>query len=104
MRLLLIGHSVEDHIFFKGEEIIKPGGLFYTASGMLAIKNEEDEIFLITSIDNNIYKLFSNVYDKLNTAFSTIGEGVVPRVNLYLHDDKERDDQFDRTCIKLKIP
>jgi hypothetical protein len=79
MKILLIGHSVEDHIFYKGVETVKPGGMYYTASGYLNIKDAEDEIFLITSIEQDNYHLFSRVYDKINTDHCVRGKDIVPR-------------------------
>jgi len=42
MKLLVIGHSVEDHIHYKDRDEIKPGGIFYSAASLVNYKNEDD--------------------------------------------------------------
>jgi hypothetical protein len=44
MKILLIGHSIIDHI----DEKIKPGGIFYTLTGMTAVKRKGEDIYLFT--------------------------------------------------------
>jgi hypothetical protein len=104
MKLLLIGHSAEDHIYYKGDVDIKPGGLYYTSSAILNIKEKDDEIYIITSIDDKRYELFSKVYDRLNTDYSTRGNEVVPVVRLDLYENKERKEKYDRLGGVLTIP
>jgi sugar/nucleoside kinase (ribokinase family) len=104
MKILLIGHSVEDHIIYKGSEIIKPGGMFYTASGMLNFKDEEDDIYLCTSVDRNNYHMFGHIYDKMNTTYCAAGESEMPVVQLTLYDDKERDEGYSRLGGNLYVP
>ena len=50
MRLLVIGHSVVDHIFHENNEETAPGGIFYSSIGFNALRKSEDEFFLLTSI------------------------------------------------------
>ena len=50
IKLLVIGHTVLDHINYPESFQIKPGGIFHTANALINIKNDEDEIFLLTSI------------------------------------------------------
>jgi sugar/nucleoside kinase (ribokinase family) len=104
MKLLLIGHSAEDHIYHNNNYQLKPGGLYYTASAMLNIKSNNDEVWLITSIDKNSYSRFSSVYDKLNTSLSVVQHESVPAVRLDIYDDKERTEKYLRLGERLNIP
>jgi sugar/nucleoside kinase (ribokinase family) len=104
MKILLIGHSAEDHIYYKDTVQLKPGGLFYTSAAMLNIKDEDDEVYVITSIDDNSYHLFSSVYDKLNNDYSLRGNGVTPVVRLDIYDEKERTERYLRMGEQLKVP
>lgn len=104
MKLLLIGHSVEDHILYKGTETIKPGGLYYSAAGMLNIKEEADDIILFTSIDENNYHLYSSIYDKLDTSFCTRSAQSVPKVYLNIYDDREREERYNNLGGNIDIP
>ena len=63
MKLLVIGHSVEDHINSEQKEIIKPGGIYYSVSALTSIA-PDDEIFLCTYAEKENYSLFSDAYDK----------------------------------------
>ncbi len=104
MNLFLIGHSVEDHILYKGTETVKPGGLYYSAAGMLNIKDEEDEITLLTSIDENNYNLYRNIYDRVNISFCVIGRETVPKVYLNIYDHKEREERYDNLGGNIDLP
>jgi sugar/nucleoside kinase (ribokinase family) len=104
MKLLLIGHSAEDHIHYKDNIDIKPGGLYYTSSALLNIKEEEDQVYLITSIEEKRYHLFSKVYDQMNTDYSVREDGIVPIVRLNIYDDREREEKYERLGGKLQIP
>ena len=66
MKLLIIGHSVEDHFISSEKEEIKPGGIYYTASALNYLKNPGDEILLLTAVEKENYKLFSQVFDMVN--------------------------------------
>jgi sugar/nucleoside kinase (ribokinase family) len=103
MKILLIGHSAEDHIYYKDTLQVKPGGLYYTSTAMLNIKDTADEIFVITTIDEKSYKLFSNTYDQLNTQYSIRGEDVNPVVRLDIYDDRERTERYLRLGKSLNI-
>ncbi len=37
MKFLVIGHSVEDHILSDDNEIVKPGGIYYSALALTSI-------------------------------------------------------------------
>ena len=59
MKILLIGHSVEDHLLSKDNEKITPGGIFYSALGYKFVNEAEDEIYLNTVVEQSNENLFS---------------------------------------------
>jgi len=102
MKLLLIGHSVEDHIIKNAKEVIQPGGLYYTALAVSSIKAAEDEMFLHTSLKNN-YHLFDDVYSGFNKKYvEELDE--VPEIHLTIHPDKEREERYTNITTKLNLP
>ncbi|NNG28089.1 MAG: hypothetical protein HKM87_11215, partial [Ignavibacteriaceae bacterium] len=66
MKILIIGHSVIDKINYGKDELIKPGGIFYTTSALAYIADPSDEIYLCTTIDKINEQLFSPIYSKIN--------------------------------------
>lgn len=97
MKMLLIGQSVEDHINMEGEEKpVTPGGVYYSAAGLNALKENDDEIFLCTSISEQNYYLFSDVYDLISLKHSYKVE-TIPTVYLTLNKDLERGECYN--CI-----
>ena len=58
MKILVIGQSVVDRIFYKGIEEVKPGGIFYAVVALSNFTEQSDEIFLCSTIskkDGNRY-------------------------------------------------
>jgi hypothetical protein len=102
MKLLIIGHSVEDHILINGNEIVKPGGIYYTAAALQSFKEASDEIFLLTAVEKNNYKLFSKIYDKFDHSFFQTPESI-PKVFLKVHENDERDECYNHVTENLKI-
>ncbi len=102
MKILLIGHSVLDKIETPENIVVKPGGLFYSAVTMFNLKSAEDEIFLLTSFDNQHFNFFEPIYTKLNLKFSSVTDKI-PVVHLKIHKDKERDEIYENFTTKLKI-
>jgi hypothetical protein len=102
MKLLVIGHSVEDHINSDQKEIIKPGGIHYTASALTSIA-AQDEIYLCTFVAKENYSLFSNVYSKCAPDFIKYTD-FIPKVNLTIHGSKERDERYNMVIHNLEIP
>ena len=102
MKLLIIGHSVEDH-FLKGkEEEIKPGGIYYSASGFNNIKDSNDNIILLTDTEQDNYKLFSPIFDNFDRRyFQTVDS--IPKVFLKIHEEEERDECYNKVTENLKI-
>jgi hypothetical protein len=103
MNLLVIGHSVEDHINYLGKTAkMKPGGIFYSVSGLNAFKNKEDEIYLATAVSKKNYFLFESVYKELNQKyFSWVEE--IPSIHLSVYDDKERHEKYSNITDKLEL-
>ena len=102
MRILVIGHTVEDHLYINGEDIIKPGGIFYTA---LAFKNfieKEDSVSLNTFVQKENYDLFSDVYESMGKDYMKFVERI-PKVFLTLHDFKERGETYESISQNLDI-
>jgi len=61
MKILLIGHSIVDHI----NGVISPGGIFYSLAGMLGAENMNDQLFFKTGLNDKFKKLFHN-YSEAN--------------------------------------
>ncbi len=102
MKYLIIGHSVLDHIHYNGKNFIKPGGIFYSALALLNFKDDDDEIFLNTYIQNDNYNLFSDVYEKFDKKYMMTVERI-PKVYLNVHDNKERGETYENITSKLEV-
>ena len=87
MKLLIIGHSVEDHISTDKDEIIKAGGIYYTASALTSIA-PNDEIYLCTFAEIGNQALFSDVYSKCQSDFISY-TSAIPKVLLTIYGAKE---------------
>jgi sugar/nucleoside kinase (ribokinase family) len=102
MKILIIGHSVEDHIHLDDEEKIKPGGIYYSVLGLSKIISPEDKIHLVTALQKSNEYLFSNLYDKINkNNISWVDE--IPKVHLIIHDSKERTECYENISKNLNI-
>lgn len=102
MKILVIGHSVEDHIHQIDEENIKPGGIYYSVLGLSKIISPEDKIHLVTALQKSNEYLFSDVYDKINkNNISWVEE--IPKVHLIIHDSKERTECYENVSKNLNI-
>ena len=102
MKILLIGHSVLDKIETPESNVTKPGGLFYSAVTMANLKSAKDEIYLLTSYDNQYFNFFEPIYTKLNLKFSSVSDKI-PIVHLKIYEDKERDEIYENFASKLEI-
>ena len=102
MRLLVIGHSVEDHFTEKGSSVVKPGGIYYTGLALQKFKSLEDEVYLNTSVADENYKLFAYLYDTIpHDYFSKVDK--IPKVYLTLHDFKERGETYESISQSLEV-
>jgi pfkB family carbohydrate kinase len=102
MKLLIIGHSVEDHIISGQQEIIKPGGIYYAAFALTSIA-PDDNIFLCTYAEKENYHLFSDAYDHCAPDFISYIDSI-PKVWLTIHGLKERDERYNNVNRILEIP
>lgn len=103
MKFLIIGHSVVDHIFDGNGEKISPGGIFYSISGFNTLICENDELHLLTSISDNDFHFFENMFEKLDLRYANKLEEI-PHVNLYLDGNAERKEQYKRSFKPLQVP
>ena len=102
MKILVIGHSVEDHIHQNNAERIKPGGIYYSVLGLTKIIAADDEIHLITALQKNNKHLFSDIYNTIYKKYiSWIDE--IPRVQLIINDSEERTECYENVPQNLKI-
>ena len=102
MKILLIGHSIIDHLEITGKELIKPGGILYSTIGMLSFKKNEDEIFLLTGINENNSGLFNKIYSKVNLDYSCKVNDM-PEVFLKTFEDKEREEVYKNLSSQLSL-
>ena len=101
MKLLLIGQSVEDHIYYKDSCEVKPGGIFYTAAALHSIKEPRDEIYLCTSYKKND-RLFKDLYEDVNPGYLNYSD-VIPEVRLNIYDGREREEIYKNITGRLDI-
>ena len=101
MKLLLIGQSVEDHIFYKDVQEVKPGGIYYSVNALQNIKDSGDEIFLCTAYRKGD-PLFSDLYNMVNTSLLNYTD-VIPGVRLNIYDDRERDEIYKNITGRLDV-
>jgi len=102
MKLLVIGHSVEDHFNKDEVEIVKPGGIFYTVLALQKFKNSEDVIYLNTSMAKENFSLFEELYSSISQEYFTFANKI-PKVYLVLHDFKERGETYESISQKLVV-
>lgn len=102
MKILLIGHSIIDHFVESGKEIVKPGGIFYSVVGILSVKKESDNIFLLTGMNRNHFNLFEKTYSKINLGY-VIDLDEMPEVFLKVYEDKEREEIYKNLSTSLSI-
>jgi len=102
MKILVIGHSVEDHIHQNNEEEVKPGGIYYSVLGLTKIVAVDDEIHLVTALQKSNQHLFSDIYDKINKKnISWVDE--IPKVHLIIHESEERTECYENISKNLDI-
>ncbi|HZW38497.1 MAG TPA: carbohydrate kinase family protein [Ignavibacteriaceae bacterium] len=102
MKILLVGHSVEDYIHYPTKTLHQPGGVFYSVVGLSSIKDEDDEIHLCSSINKNNYNLYSEYYDKVDRTNLLLKESA-PVIHLYIHEGKERDEIYENITSELPV-
>ena len=103
MKLLIIGQSVVDRISYKGNDELKPGGIFYSAIALRYLTEPDDEIFLCTSMCKKNEYLFKDIYEMVNTQYVQYVDHI-PTVKLTVYDNKERDETYSNITQKLILP
>jgi len=102
MKILAIGHSVEDHIHQNNEAIIKPGGVYYSVLGLSKMMSVNDEIHLVTALQKSNEHLFSDIYGKINKKnISWVDK--IPKVHLIIHDSVERTECYENVSKNLDV-
>lgn len=100
MKILLIGHSIIDHLNDNGQ--IKPGGVYYSVLGFLSSFNPKDQLVLITGKNQKYDELFNPLYSKVDLTLSEkIDE--FPEVFLYTSCEKERTEVYKNISGKLNL-
>jgi hypothetical protein len=102
MKILLIGHSIIDHFEELNSEISKPGGIFYSALGILSLAGTEDEIYLLTCRNEKSFHLFKKLYSKANQTFINKVEKM-PEVILKISGFGERKETYKNLSSQLTI-
>src|SRR3989339_297671 len=102
MKILAIGHSVEDHIHQNNEALIKPGGVYYSVLGLSKMMSVNDEIHLVTALQKSNEHLFSDIYGKINKKnISWVDK--IPKVHLIIHDSVERTECYENVSKNLDV-
>jgi len=103
MKLLIAGHSVVDMISYKGNEELKPGGIFYSTIALRYLAELDDEIFPCTSMCKKDEYLFKDIYEMVDTEYVQYVDNI-PTVKLNVYDDKERDETYHNIIQNLVLP
>lgn len=102
MNLLFAGHSAFDTVLQNDEKKYSPGGIYYNVIGVTGCSTSEDNISILTGIDDK-YKWFAPLYDRYDRSLSPeIKSGV--RVELTIHPDKEREERYLAMPEPLPLP
>ncbi len=102
MKILLIGHSIIDHFEELKNGISRPGGILYSAIGMISVSNLNDKIYLLTSWNEKSFHLFEKVYLKTNLRFANKIDKM-PEVILKLTGRSERREKYKNLSLQLFI-
>ena len=103
MKLLVIGHTVVDRIITRQDELIKPGGIYYSILGLVNFVEESDKVFLCSVVSKSSEYLFSDLYDRISREYISY-TNEIPEVKLTLYNDKERDEQYSNVNQNLTLP
>lgn len=100
MKILLIGHSIIDHIEEKGET--KPGGVYYSVLGFYSSFKPDDHLTLITGKNPKYYQLFEPLYSNVDlTLFDETKD--MPEVFLYTSGKTERREVYKNISGRLNV-
>jgi sugar/nucleoside kinase (ribokinase family) len=102
MKILVIGHSVEDHIHQNNKEKVKPGGIYYSVLGLTKIVAADDEIHLVTALQKSDEHLFFDAFDKTSKK-NVSWVDRIPKVHLIIHDSEERTECYENISKNLDV-
>lgn len=102
MKIVVIGHSVEDYIQYKDRLENKPGGIFYATAGLTFLKEEEDEVFLCTAVTESKMPLFSFVYDLINKKYFDYVDAI-PMIHLNIFEGAERHEKYENITDRINL-
>lgn len=103
MNLLVLGHSVLDHIKEPAGFRFQPGGIFYTAIGLRTLKKETDAFSLCTLYEPEHLPLFAPAFDCFDMSSSRVTKRI-PRVHLTILNQSERCERFENLNEPLWLP
>jgi sugar/nucleoside kinase (ribokinase family) len=102
-KILIIGDSVLDKIYYNGKLTIRPGGIYHTVNTFINLAEAEDEFYLLTHYSEKSFKYFEKLYSKTNLTFAEIIPEI-PIVSLQVYDNKEREEKYAGKITPLSIP
>lgn len=102
MKLLIAGSSVEDMIHTNGKVLNQPGGMFYVASAVDALKEDGDEIFMLTNLSEKQKHLYFPLYERFNRSLVNIVDQL-PVNHLLIHEKGEREEKYEYLTEKIKF-
>jgi len=102
MKLLIIGHSVLDHIKIGNEFSVSPGGIYYAVRQINNMKTSDDEIYLCSQIDDQSYEYFKPEFEKVNKEFLEKVDSI-PKVHLVIHKAVERHEAYENITNNLQL-
>jgi sugar/nucleoside kinase (ribokinase family) len=102
MKIIVIGHSIIDHLEDIGEKKSKPGGIFYSTIGINSIRKSTDQIYLLTGWNRNSFHLFEDLYSKVDLD-RTNKLANMPEVYLKVSGKSEREEVYKNMARNLSI-
>ena len=89
-------------IYYEKDEIIKPGGIFYTTVALANIANPSDEVYVCTTIDKLNEKLFPPVFKRIKPNYISYSPNI-PTVKLNIYNNKEREEKYENVSGNLQF-
>lgn len=86
MKILLIGHSIIDHLENKADA--NPGGAYYSTLGFLSCFKPSDRLALLTGKNAESFPLFERLYSRIDLSLS---EDVLEMPEVFLHTSGETE-------------
>jgi sugar/nucleoside kinase (ribokinase family) len=102
MNILLAGSSVEDFIHNGENTINQPGGLFYSASAVDALREEGESFFLLTNMSESQKHLYYPLYNGFETKFVNSVDKL-PVIHLTIKEHGERAEKYENLTEKISF-